>query len=329
MRLWEQRLSGFVRSKAMVILLTTAAIAMTLHAGPSPCAAGASSPGRFLLPPATEWFSSPVTAMWVNLGVMILVAAMMFYVNRRFNILRTQSVVYSGLFLFMTAATPQIATQFTGSSLLAAAIFGAIILYYSDYNNPSRTRPLFLAALFVGVIGLFSVTAYLYIPVLVVGLAQMRIFSVRSLAAVMIGILTPVWIVWGLGIAEIGFEAAPFFVPLKELVGSQCGICLIAAVCVTLFAGLILGSAVLIKILSFNVRIRSLNGLLSVVSIASGLLTIVNYSNMQFYVTVLNATVAFQVAHFMRINRKRPGYIVAILLIAVYTGLYVWSQSVI
>lgn len=329
MRLWEQRLSGFVRSKAMVMLLTAAAIIMTLHAGPSPCAAGASATGRFLLPPASEWFPSPATAMWVNLGVMILVAAMMFYINRRFNILRTQSVIYSGLFLFMTAATPQIATQFTGSSMLAAALFGAVILYFSDYNNPSRTRPLFLAALFIGIIGLFGVTAYLYIPVLIVGLVQMRIFSVRSLAAMVIGILTPIWIVWGLGIAELDYEPAPFFIPVTDLFGSQCGICLIAAVGVTLLAGLILGSAVLIKILSFNARIRSLNGFISVVSIASGLLTLVNYSNMQFYVTVLNATVAFQLAHFLRINRKRSGYIVAIMLIAVYAGLYVWSQSVI
>ncbi len=328
MRLWEQRLSSFVRSKAMSILLAVAAIAMTLCAGPSPCGSDVFAAGQFMLPSPQSWFTSPVEALWVNLCVIILVAAMMFYINRRFNILRSQSVIYSGLFMFMTAATPQIATQFTGSSLLAAAIFGAIILYFSDYNNPARTRPLFLAAFFIGVIGLFCVSAYFYIPVLIIGLVQMRVFSVRSLAAVVIGLLTPVWIIWGLGISEFGYEAAPFFVPVSELVSTQCGIGLIAAVSVTLLAGLTLGSAVLIKILSFNVRIRSLNGLLSVISIASGLLVLVNYSNMQFYVTVLNATVAFQVAHFMRINRKRSGYIAALILISIYTGLYVWSQSV-
>lgn len=327
MRLWEQRLSGFLKSKASVFLLVVASVAMTYNAMPAGGFPEAAAGHSIAFTRASAWISSPAVSMWVNQLLLFLIAAMMLYINRRFNILRTQTVLYSGLFMFMTAATPRLAGQLSASTLLALAMLCAVLLYYICYNRHRETRPVFLASTLVGAVALVDYSAYLYVPVLIAGLAQMRILSVRSILASFIGILTPLWITWGLSLADVHASLRFYFVSPSVLITDPTFRPVVAAAAVTLVAGFVVGSAVLIKVLSLNARARSLNGLIALIAIATGLFMVVNYENLLFYMTILNATVAFQVVHFFRINHKRPGYLAVVTLIILYTAIYIWAVA--
>lgn len=99
----------------------------------------------------------------------------------------------------------------------------------------------------------------------------------------------------------------------------------LAAVAFTLVLGFMLGMVNLIKIIGFNAQARAYNGLLSLISIATGVFAIINFTNLAFYVTLLNACVAFQVGHFFRFTAMRRGYLFMLAFMAVYLGLYFWA----
>lgn len=322
MHRWETILIALLRSRLMTLLLMALAVAMGFNAVHTGAVTDSAASHTIALPSATEWISNPMVSFWTNTAVILAVAMLMYYINRRFNILRTTTVLYMGLFMLMTAATPSVAARLTASSLLALAVTGGVLLYFIDYNLPKDPRPVFLAGVIIGTVGLTNYAAYLFVPVMIAGLTQMRVLSMRSIMASLIGFVTPLWIAWGLGLTDVHLTIRFFYYPLSALVSEPDGVRLIAAVALTLFVGIVIGGAVLIKILSFNAKARALNGLLSIMSIYCGMLIMVNYENVGFYVTLLNCTVAFQVAHFFRLTHKRYGYITLLTLIAAYTGIY-------
>lgn len=68
--------------------------------------------------------------------------------------------------------------------------------------------------------------------------------------------------------------------------------------------------------------------MISLISVATGLFAIINFTNIAFYVTILNACIAFQVGHFFRLTVMRRGYIVVVSLIVAYLGIYTWAMLV-
>lgn len=101
---------------------------------------------------------------------------------------------------------------------------------------------------------------------------------------------------------------------------------LLAAVALALIAGFFLGSFNLLKIIGFNAQARAFNGFISLLSIATGIFAIVNFTNIAFYVTLLNACVAFQVGHFFRLTVMRRGYIIVTSLSVAYLAIYTWAM---
>ena len=66
--------------------------------------------------------------------------------------------------------------------------------------------------------------------------------------------------------------------------------------------------------------------MLTMLSIATGIFAIINFTNLALYITLLNACVAFQVGHFFRFTVMRRGYIAVVTLMAAYFGIYLWAM---
>ena len=86
-----------------------------------------------------------------------------------------------------------------------------------------------------------------------------------------------------------------------------------------------MGMANILRILSFNTRGRSYNGLMSLISLCTGVGAILNFTDICFYAVLLNAVAAFQVGLFFRYSASRRGYIAVLILLASYAGLFCWQ----
>lgn len=265
-------------------------------------------------------------AQWGALLLVLLTAAVMIGISRKYNLLRTASVFFAAFFILSTCSTPTVLAYGPVPALLACVVMACISLMFSIYNERRSDRRIFLVFTLLSAGALLDFTFLFYIPLFLIGLGQMRVFRFKKLLAAIVGIVTPWWIVWGLDIMPLPSVPRIYFTPPSMLVNLGVGWPFIVAVAATMFIGFFTGTINLLKIIGFNARARALNGLLSLVSIATGLFAIVNFTALPTYVVLLNACVAFQVGHFFRSTASRRGYIFVLSFIAVYIGLYIWNQ---
>ena len=309
----ETRFTNFIRSRGVGAIIAVASAWMTWRALPS------------LTP--SEWHGFMPELSWgVNFAVLSATAWAMIAINRQFNILRTLSVFFAAYFLFITCSTPFMSCFAGTSSVLAACMIFCMWILFTLYNEPHSNRRIFLIFAILSVGTLYDWKFLFFIPLFVIGLAQMRILRTKKIIAALIGIFTPPWIVFGLDLMPIPQLPHIFFTPPTILLQSPEALPFLCTVLLTMAIGFLLGSINLLRILGFNARARAYNGFLALLGIYTGILAIINFTALPDYMTLLNACVAFQVGHFFRATASRRGYILIVLLFAAYTSLYLWAN---
>lgn len=280
------------------------------------------------LPPVGGLIADPLVSYAVNIGLNLCAVLLMIFLNRSFGLLRSSSEMFAGMFMIAQAATPICFCQLNEGTFLLLGTLISVGTMYSAYNNPNATRRVFLAFF---VLGLGALTQYGFVPyfiVFAIGCAQMRVFSLRTLLAMIVGILTPLWILWGFGVIHLGDFRFPEFdnvlSDIDNLELSQ----IVAAVGTTMVAGLILSLSNLIKVYGYNARSRAFNGLIITISTATGLLCVVNFMNLSFYIPLLNFCTAYHLGLYFRIREQQRGYIPAMILGALYVILYAWAMFI-
>ena len=309
----ETRFTNFIRSRGVGAIIAVASAWMTWRALPSLTPSG--------------WLGFMPELSWgVNFAVLSATAWAMIAINRQFNILRTLSVFFAAYFLFITCSTPFMSCFAGTSSVLAACMIFCMWILFTLYNEPHSNRRIFLIFAILSVGTLYDWKFLFFIPLFVIGLAQMRILRTKKIIAALIGIFTPPWIVFGLDLMPIPQLPHIFFTPPTILLQSPEALPFLCTVLLTMAIGFLLGSISLLRILGFNARARADNGFLALLGIYTGILAIINFTALPDYMTLLNACVAFQVGHFFRATASRRGYILIVLLFAAYTSLYLWAN---
>lgn len=277
---------------------------------------GASSP---------EFLSGATTLF----GALLLTAAVMLamlFINKAYNLLRTSSMLYLGVFAMMECASPIISTRVSSGLLVALSVLCAMGLMYSVYQRPVEgTKRVFLAFVLLSAGCMMQYAFIAYLPIFIAGCAQMRCFTFRTLLAAFVGILTPWWIAWGFGwisLSELAFPAGlSVFSQLDTADTAQ----LAVVIAVSVITGFVFTLTNMVKIYSYNARSRSFTGLLVTVTGATLLLTMVDFANITAYLPLLNCCIAYQASLSFRINADNRGYIPICILLAVYFILFVWS----
>ncbi len=309
----ETRFTNFIRSRGVGAIIAVVSAWMTWRALPSLTPSG--------------WLGFMPELSWgVNFAVLSATAWAMIAINRQFNILRTLSVFFAAYFLFITCSTPFMSCFAGTSSVLAACMIFCMWILFTLYNEPHSNRRIFLIFAILSVGTLYDWKFLFFIPLFVIGLAQMRILRTKKIIAALIGIFTPPWIVFGLDLMPIPQLPYIFFTPPTILLQSPEALPFLCTVLLTMAIGFLLGSINLLRILGFNARARAYNGFLALLGIYTGILAIINFTALPDYMTLLNACVAFQVGHFFRATASRRGYILIVLLFAAYTSLYLWAN---
>lgn len=270
------------------------------------------------------WFGAQ-GGFGMNLLCLVGCAVMMTWLNAGFNILRSFSVTFVGLFLLMTAATPLVTSSFTGSALLCLVMLAAVGILLGAYGEPRFSRRIFLATVLVSAGALWQYAFLPYLLVIFIGIVQLRVATERTCVAALLGIATP----WVLYCAFCpGWPPAlhsPDIVNIFEVWPSEFMLHLGICVGLTFLTGTILGCTNMVRIFGFNARARAINGVLSTLSAMTALLCFIDFTNLPVYVVMLNACTAFQVGHFVSLRARSRGYLALILLPAAYLALLLLS----
>lgn len=65
----------------------------------------------FGLPSANEWIDNSAVSLVVSLALNITISFLLLYLNKRFNIIRSVSMLFAGMFLVMQGGQPSLMGQ--------------------------------------------------------------------------------------------------------------------------------------------------------------------------------------------------------------------------
>ncbi|MDE6528518.1 MAG: hypothetical protein K2L78_05680 [Muribaculaceae bacterium] len=323
----DRHITAFFHEKGCTILVAFLACVSCAFAWDRGAVARITGDLGLGLPSANLWIGFNWVSAVVNLSANVLAALLTVYLNRAFNVLRSLTALVASMFMAMQIASPVTLGQFYGGTVLVLSVLFCTMLLFSEFGNENGQRRVFLVFFLTGTCA-FTQTGYLfYIPVLLLGCMQMRIFSLRTCLAALLGIITPAWILFGLGIVRPEDMQWPEMVVAWSMFDTREAIQAFAATGFTIIVGVGFTIANILKIFSYNSRVRAYNGFLTMVFLFTALFTLLDFNNFTFYIPLLNCMAAYQVGHFFTYRRQRRSYIAILLLMGCYAGLYAWAVS--
>lgn len=245
---------------------------------------------------ANLWISDHWVTMAVNTGLILATALCWLFMIQIFNPFRALTSLPASFFLIMMLSVPDITDQFYTGTLLAVVIPGCLALLWTSFANTTRLRHIFL--LFVILSGL-TMTQYcfaFYIPVFIIGCVQMKIFSLKTVIAIVIGLVTPWWIALGFGLIDTTEFHMPEMSGLFAAMDTE-RIVNIVLVTVTTAALLIVAwFANVMNVLNLNANLRAFNGSISIISVFTLIAIIADFNNAAIYLPTLMLLASYQLA---------------------------------
>lgn len=323
----EKDITRFLHTKACMFTLLAVACVMAvvayLHGNFSPIGI----PLSIGLTPARDWTGSALASLTASLASTISMGALILYINSSFNVMRSLTALMAGMFFIMQMALPSVGCTFYGGDVMGVMMLLGVSLMFSSFGEQDCQRRIFLVFFLISLAGFTDLSYLFYLPVFLVGCIQMRIFSLRTFLAAGLGVITPPWLLLGLGLVKVDTLHWPVLVTIWDMFQTPDVFRAMIVSCFTLFCGIGFLGANLLKLLSYNSRTRAFNGFLTLLMIATGLFAILNFNNFAFYIPLLNCLTAYQIAHFFTYRRTRRSYIPILLLLTVYGAFYFWELS--
>ena len=324
----EQEITRFLHSRYGFLLMLMVSLAGTVAAYLTGAVDALTIDTGFGLPSANDWISNPDISLGVNLTLNVGIALVLIYINRRFNLMRSVSTLFAGIFLVMQGAVPSVMGQLYDGTVICLLVTLSIIPFFTTFQRPERTRRIFLAFCIISAGSLTDYAYAAYILAFLIGCFQMQCFNFKALLAAGIGMVTPYWILWGFGLISADDFALPEFVNIFNALGGREIALLLVYTGFNLFLGTGFGLFNMIKVYGYNSRTRSYNGFLTVLSATTVVLIVIDYAHLNIYLPMLNCCTAFQIGHFFAINRMMRSYIPILTIIAIYILFYIWSISI-
>lgn len=290
----------------------------------------ASGDKGFALPSPGQWFQPGSLDMWCGMAVNVLIIGMMVWINRHYNVLRSITMLYVGLYAMMMLSVPDLTVQLYSGSLIALMLLFCCSLMYDcfDRRGPLTCRKVFMVFCLLSTGVAMQYACVVFVPVFVIACAQMRIFSLKSMVSAVLGLLTPWILLLGSGIVKPDQLHMPVIVSVFQGPYAFDALMMLASVVVTV-ALMLTGMALsFFKILTYNARRRAFNGVITLLSVFTLIAMMVDYTNLLTYIPTLCVCASLWGAHMLSIHRAERTYLVLAAIYLVYIGLFIWRVSV-
>lgn len=245
----------------------------------------------------------------VATGVMALIVSVVQLVNRTFNILRTNSSLCVGLTMLLCASMPgALGLQITGLMLCGVLIL-ALTVMYTAYHRRQANRRIFLVFALLSFGACYQWVFAMFVPIMFVATAQMRCLNFRSILAALLGIITPIWILWGFDIFPL-LKVNPLQIdwidvdtlsqmPPRELV-ALCGMSVFALLTTLINT---------IGVFGLNAQTRAFNGILATFTLWILISMIADCGHFEVYMASLATFTAMQLTLLQSLYQRRRAYI--------------------
>lgn len=299
----------------LVAMMTAAFCVLWLRSMPLPA-----PPAFFrgiVVPSANLWFDDRLVSLAVNLVCVAVTALMILSLDRTFSLLQRQTSLDATYFLAMSLSMPTMLLNFNTGTLLALTVLVCLFLLYSTYGDPTATSRIFLIFLILSAMSMTQYCYLVYVPVFIVGVIQMRVFSGRALVACLLGLVTPWWILGAVSLAvpvRVSFPDPSLFLTAFSF---QSNLKLIVTTAFVALLLIVSWVGCIPQMLAYNAHRRAYNGVLSLISLMTLLAVFCDFANFMAYVPLLAVCASVHLGRLFSRGATKGGNIVASLTIVI------------
>lgn len=323
----ERQLTQALHSRGFTVLMMVVAIVLTIIARNSENFFPLGSSSSFLFASPSTWIKTSGVSLGVNLIAIFALAFIANTILKTFNPMRVMSSLWATLFIVIQTSLPSVISTFSSGTFLTLALTASMMILFSCYNAPDY-RSIFLAFFVLSLASTFQFSFILYLPVLFLGLIQFKVADIRGFLASILGIATPYWFIFGCGIRHVDQLVFPDFSGSFSLLNSPEAAQTLTVIGLTAVVGISFLAANMMRMLSYNSQMRSYNGFIALMLIATILFILLDYQNWATFIPQLSFLTAYQICFFFSVHRKKRSYIPILLIIFSYFALYAWSLAV-
>ena len=297
-------------------LMGAAAVALMMGLKP----ATSEGTGIFFSLRGTLIEAGPVSAL-INVAGILATGGIMLALNKVFSYVRSVTHLFVSAFFLLQVAHPSGLVSFNTGTLLCLVTALAIMPLFSSYQDRHSQRSIFLIFALIATGSMFHYGFLVLIPAFLLGFMNMGVFNLKGLLAMFFGLVTPFWIVLGLGIAT----PADFVMPQVDGVWNLAGKSRMTLVLASLTAllGIVLAVMNLMTIMNYRMQTRVYNAFFVFVLAALLIALCLDFGNVAIYLPLLGLMVAVQIAHVHTLRATMQyRYVFILLFIAGCIGFF-------
>ena len=312
----REHINEYFNGRPFVILCALALIlatALSLSSGVQPLPVN--SEGFFFSFKGSLIGSSPLSAA-VNVLCMLATGAIMLALNKVFSFVRSMTHLFVSAFFLLQIANPSGLVSFNAGTLLALVTAMATWPLFSSYQDKHSQRSIFLIFALIAAGSMVHYSFLVLIPAFLLGFLNMGVLNLKGLLAMLFGIITPFWIVLGLGIASPSDFITPHINGIWNMTALPRMNLVLALAALTAILGFVLVVINLLTIMNYRMQTRVYNAFFIFVLVAAVIALCIDFSDIAVFLPLLNLMVAVQIshAHTLRSSHSRR-YILLLLFI--------------
>lgn len=260
----------------------------------------------------------------INVLAVLIITNLTMALNKVYNFVRSVTFVFAATFLALELGNPFVMTQFNTGTALILATVSLLFTLFSSYQKIGHSQnSIFLTFAALSFCCMFQYAFLVLVVAFAIGFFQMRSMAFRGILAMVIGMITPFWIMIGLGIVNPKDATPPQIETIwTELQAGQVQLAIAFTAAIAILAILLMMTN-LLTIMNYRLQTRVYNSFIMTLTLVTIAMMCIDYRNMMIYVPLLNWCVAIQVTHTFTINRHfLRRYILVIAILAAAFGVY-------
>jgi len=311
----RDRINEYFNGRQFVMLCALALVVVTWASFSAGKIGGEQAVGHgFLFSLDAPAFTHAGLSAVLQVLCVLVIGLVLMAAGKLFSFVRSVTNLYVSSFFLLQLANPL--TGFNAGTLLCLVVALSLLPLFFSYQDHHAQRSIFLIFAIAATGSLFHYAFLLLMVVMLLGFAYMRSLNFKGLLAALLGVVTPFWIVLGLGLARPADFCLPqLSLPQLALPDLPASLHLALAVA-TGVLGIVLVAHNLVRLLSYRLQTRVYNAFFVLTLLLTLLAMIIDCGDLTVFLPLLNLTVAVQIAHAYTLSSFKYRYLLIFLLIA-------------
>ena len=252
----------------------------------------------------------------VNVLCILLTGGLLLAVNKVFTFVRSMTHLCVSAFFLLQTANPSGLVSFNAGTLMCLVTALSLLPLFATYQDRHSQRSIFLIFALVTTGCLFHYGFLVLIPAFLLGFLNMGVLNLKGVLAMLFGLVTPFWIIMGLGVVSPADAVAPQWMGLKWPTLSP----LVVLAAATTVLGIVLAAMNLHTIMNYRMQTRVYNAFFIITMVLAIIAVCLDYQALNVYLPLLNLMVAVQIAQVHTLRTSPYRYIFLLLFIAGCVG---------